>query len=116
MPLLGLRELIFDCALKTKGAGELVETLKWGQAAYLTERPKTGSTIRIGTMKGQDNGYAMFFHCQTTLISSFREIYPEALTYQGNRAILFSLDTEMPHDPVAHCIALALTYHSRRRA
>ena len=74
------------------GVGEVVETLKWGQAAYLTEKPKSGSTIRLGTVKGHENGYAMFFHCQTTLVSTFREIYPETLSFQGKRAILFSLD------------------------
>jgi Domain of unknown function (DU1801) len=115
-PLLRLRQLIFACASKTEGVGEVVEALKWGQAAYLTEKPKSGSTIRLGTIKGRENGYAMFFHCQTTLISTFREIYPETLTFQGKRAILFSLDEEIPQDAVEHCIGLALTYHSRQRA
>jgi Domain of unknown function (DU1801) len=115
-PLLRLRRLIFACASRYDGVGEVVETLKWGQAAYLTEKPKSGSTIRLGTLKGQENGYAMFFHCQTTLVSTFREIYPETLSFQGKRAILFSLDDEIPQDAVAHCIGLALTYHSGQRA
>jgi len=115
-PLLRLRQLIFNCASQTKGAGNLVETLKWGQAAYLTEKPKTGSTIRIGTLKGQENTYAMFFHCQTKLVADFREIYPKTLRFQKNRAIVFSLEDEIPRDAVAHCIALALTYRMRARA
>ena len=113
--LLKLRGLIYATAAQTKGAGALIETLKWGQAAYLTEKPKSGSTIRIGTIKGQETSCAMFFHCQTTLVSSFREIYPGVLSFQGNRAIVFPLDDEIPLDAVAHCIGLALTYHSRAR-
>ena len=114
-PLLRLRQMIFACASRSDGVGDLVEALKWGQAAYLTEKHKSGSTIRIGTIKGQENGYAMFFHCQTTLVASFREIYPETLAFQGKRAILFSLEDEIPQDAVEHCIGLALTYHSRPR-
>ena len=46
--LLMLRTLIFDCAAATDGVGNLVETLKWGQPAYLTERPRSGTTITAG--------------------------------------------------------------------
>ena len=45
--LMRLRELIFDVAAETDGVGELQETLKWGQPAYLTTETKSGSTIRI---------------------------------------------------------------------
>ena len=34
--LLVLRELIFDTAEKTEGVGEIEETLKWNEPAYLT--------------------------------------------------------------------------------
>lgn len=112
--LLALRELIFDTAAETDGVGQLVETLKWGQPAYLTERPRTGSTLRIDALKGTDTGYAMFVHCQTTLVSTYREIYPDTFRFDGNRALLFSADTPVPEDPLKHCIALALTYHRRR--
>ena len=113
--LLALRELIFATAAETDGVGQLVETLKWGEPAYLTERPRTGSTIRINALKGTDDGYAMFVHCQTTLVSTYRELYPETFRFDGNRALLFSADTPVPVDPLKHCIALALTYHTRRR-
>ena len=111
--LLALRELIFDTAAETGGVGRLVETLKWGQPAYLTERPRTGSTLRIDALKGTVTGYAMFVHCQTTLVSTYREIYPDIFRFDGNRALLFSADTPVPEDPLKHCIALALTYHRR---
>ena len=33
-----LRELIFATAAATEGVGELEETLKWGEPAYLTKK------------------------------------------------------------------------------
>ncbi len=112
--LLKLRQLIFATASETEGVGELIETLKWRQPAYLTENPKGGTTIRIDAAKGQADRFAMFFHCQTSLISTFREMYGDTLSFQGNRAIVFALDDEIPEAAVKHCIALALTYHARR--
>lgn len=113
--LLKLRRLILTTAAETAGVGSLVETLKWGQPAYLTEQPKTGSTIRIDALKNRPDAYAMFFHCQTTLVQTFRELYPDLFTFEGKRAIHFTLDDEPSEDALKHCIALALTYHQRRR-
>jgi hypothetical protein len=45
--LLVLRELIFAAAQASKGVGELEETLKWGEPAYVTAQSKSGSTVRI---------------------------------------------------------------------
>ncbi len=49
--LLKLRALIFETAAQTRGVGQLNETLKWGQPAYLTPVSKSGSTIRLGLPK-----------------------------------------------------------------
>jgi hypothetical protein len=54
--LMQLRKLIFDVASKTEGVGELEETLKWGQTSYLTQKSKSGSTIRIGREKKTEGG------------------------------------------------------------
>lgn len=113
-PLLALRRLIFETAAATEGAGRLVETLKWGQPAYLTERPRSGSTIRIDALKDQPDGYALFVHCQSRLVPDYRERYGDLLTFDGNRAILLSADEPPPEAVLRHCIALALTYHRRK--
>ncbi|QQR54552.1 DUF1801 domain-containing protein [Candidatus Peregrinibacteria bacterium] len=112
-PLLTLRQLIFDIASKTKGVGDLEETLRWNQPSYLTSQSKSGSIIRIDQMKGT-NQYAIYFHCQTSLISTFREIYPQ-LRYQGNRAIVFDESEKIPVKELEHCILMALTYNLGRR-
>jgi len=108
--LLALRRLIFDTAKATDGVGPLEETLKWGQVSYLTSETKSGSTIRIDWVKSESEQYAIYFHCQTNLVETFRELYPE-LSYGGNRCILLDATEELPKDALRHCVGLALTYH-----
>ena len=113
--LLALRRLILDTAKTTRGVGTLQETLKWGQPSYLTAETKSGSTIRIDQVKSVANQYAVYFHCQTDLVETFRELYPSELSYGGNRSILLNAQEEIPEAPLRHCVALALTYHLNKR-
>ena len=113
--LLALRRLILETAAATKGVGELQETPKWGQPSYLTAATKSGSTIRIDRVKASANQYAVYFHCQTDLVATFRELYPVELTYAGNRAVIFNADDAIPEAALRHCLGLALTYHLRKR-
>ena len=112
--LLALRRLIFDTAKSTKGVGALEEALKWGQPSYLTPESKSGSTVRIDQVKATPGQYAVYFHCQTDLVETFRELYPK-LSYSGNRAILLDAAEKLPEAELRHCVALALTYHLRKR-
>jgi hypothetical protein len=112
--LLALRRLILDTADATEGVGTLEETLKWGQPSYLTIESKSGSTIRIDQVKAEAGRYAVYFHCQTNLVETFRELYP-GLRYGGNRSILLDAGEKLPEKALRHCIALALTYHARKR-
>ena len=113
--LLALRRLIFYTAKTTSGVGALEEALKWGQPSYLTTESKSGSTIRIDQVKAEAGQYAVYFHCQTDLVETFRELYPQ-LRYGGNRSILLDAGDKLPEDALRHCIALALTYHLDQRA
>ena len=105
-----LRELILDTAAATPGVGPLTETLKWGEPAYLTEQSKSGSTIRLGWKPSAPTQYAMYFNCQTTLVDTYRTLFPE-LKFEGNRALIFNADETPPEAAVSKCIELALTYH-----
>jgi hypothetical protein len=113
--LLALRRLIFDTAKATAGVGALEETLKWGQPSYLTPETKSGSTIRIDRLKSSANQYAVYFHCQTDLVETFREMYPTELSYEGNRSIILNAEDAIPEAELRHCVALALTYHLKKR-
>jgi len=112
--LLALRRLILDTAKATSGVGALEETLKWGQPSYLTPETRSGSTIRIDQVKPEPGQYAVYFHCQTNLVETFRELYPE-LRYGGNRSILLDVKDKLPEAALRHCVALALTYHLGKR-
>lgn len=112
--LTSLRHLVLKTAAKTEGVGRLEETLKWGQPSFLTPESKSGSTIRIDRVKGSDDKYAIYFHCQTDLVPTFRELYPKTFTYEGNRAIVLDANKKPDEKALAHCIALALTYHLRK--
>lgn len=112
--LLALRKLIFDVAASTEGVGQLGETLKWGEPAYITSQTKSGSAIRLGWQKSKPAQYAMYFNCQTNLIESFRTLFSNDFKFEGNRAIIFDDDEDVPIDPLCSCIAAALTYHLRK--
>ena len=106
--MLTLRQLILNTAAETDGVTSLEETLKWGEPSYLT---KGGSTIRIDWKQSSPNEYAMYFNCQSKLIDTFRELYSDVLSFEGNRAIVFKVGSELPVNELKHCISLALTYH-----
>ena len=112
--LMDLRELIFAVASDTLEVGQIEETLKWGQPSYLTPETRSGSTIRIDQIKQKPDHYAIYLNCQTTLIETFRVLYPN-LEYEGNRAIIFNSAKLFPKEAIKNCIAMALTYHLRKK-
>ena len=109
--VLALRRLIFDVANRLPEVGPLDETLKWGQPAYLPRRPRTGSPLRIGLHK--EALFALFAHCQTTIIPSYVETFPAWDRCDGNRAVLFDAPGEVEPERLSHLIRHALTYHLR---
>ena len=113
--LLQARRLIFETAAKLEGVGPLTETLKWGEPAYLTEVTGSGSTIRLGWFKSSDKDCAVLFNCQTNLVETFRERFPDIFAFEKNRAILLSASDPLPRGPLATCLATALTYRQTRR-
>lgn len=109
--LLKLRALIFEEAAKIDAFGELIETLKWGQPAYLPSKTKVGTTIRLGLPKS--GGFAMYTHCQTSLISDFSAQFGDEMSFEGNRGVLFQAGADVPTEPMRILIARALTYHMK---
>ncbi len=113
--LLFLRQLIFEVASQTDGVGELEETLKWGQPSYVTTQSKSGSLIRLDQLKSHPGKYAMYFHCQTTLVDTFKEMYRDRFEFAGNRSIIFSAADDIPLAELKHCVSMALTYHLNKK-
>ena len=106
--LLRIRGLIFKVAQQTPKVGKLTESLRWGQPSYLTLESKSGSTIRLGVLK--TGGFAIYAHCQTTIMSDFRIVAPE-LKFEGNRAVKFARNDLGPLDSLKILLKRALTYH-----
>ncbi len=109
---LQIRDLIRDTARTLPETGGVTECLKWGQPAWLPVRKAAGTTVRIGA---DDGGLALYVHCQTGLIDEFRQHYGDKFRFSGNRALLIDGSQPLPDSELAHCIALALTYHARRK-
>ncbi|MCZ4409121.1 DUF1801 domain-containing protein [Cryomorphaceae bacterium 1068] len=103
-----LRELVLEAASEIDGLQKLEETLKWGEPSYLA---KHGSTVRMDWKSKTPDQYAIYFKCTSKLVPTFREIYPSEFNYEGNRALVFSLDEKLPVEALKHCVKTALTYH-----
>lgn len=114
--LLQVRAVILEVAAQTDGVGEIEETLKWGEPSYLTGQTGSGTTIRISTVKNAPEKFGVYFNCQTSLIEDFRELYPDEFEYSGKRALIFNVSDALPLEPLKHCIALAQTYHLRKKS
>ena len=102
-----LHQLIIDVA-ESLGKNRLVQTLKWGEPSYLV---KDGSTVRMAWKKSEPEYIGMYFICSTSLVSTFRIIYGDALDFRDNRAIMIHKDEELPVKKLKHCISLAMDYH-----
>ncbi len=106
--LLQLRDLVLDAASEIDDMLELEETIKWGEPSYLT---KNGSTVRMDWKAKKPNQYAIYFKCTSKLVPTFKAIYKNTFEFEGNRAIIFNFDAEIPVKELKHCLSLALQYH-----
>lgn len=107
--LLEVRQWVFEVGEGRPGVGPIHETLKWGEPAYLTPVTKAGSTLRLGWKPDVPECYSMFVHCSTTLVDSFRSMFP-GLNCIGSREVRFDVAEPVPPS-VRDCIELVLTYH-----
>jgi len=112
--LLQIRELIFNIAGKSNEIGKIEETLKWENPSYLTGKPKSGTTIRLSGLTSLEHKYAISVHCQTTLISEFKEAFSD-LEFEGNRSIILDIREKLPTEAIERFVYLALTYHYRKK-
>jgi len=105
-----LRNLVYQVASELE-LGEVDETLKWGEPSYSV---KAGSPLRMDWKQKSPDNYYLFFNCQTKLVDTFRELYGEELVFQGNRAIVLTLSSQLPETAIKSCLKLALTYQQRK--
>ena len=112
---LEMRALILRVASDTAGVGRIEEALRWGEPAYLTTQSRSGTTLRLGWSAQAPSEHRLLCHCQTRLVDTWRSLFGDELRFDGNRAVVLSLDEPLPEPPLAVCIEAALTYHQRKR-
>ncbi len=103
-----LRDLVKETAEGMSEIAELEEALKWGEPSFIT---KIGSTLRMDWKLKSPDQYALYFQCSSRLVETFRIVYEKTFRYEGNRAIVFKLDQELPVSELKECIKATLRYH-----
>ena len=103
------RLAILGAAKLADGVGPLTECLKWGEPSYLTQSPKTGTTLRLGQIGGCP---AVMVPCSTTIIQDARDRFGELPELSGKRGVILGGDAQV----VDYVITAALTYHLRKKA
>ncbi len=83
------------------------ESLKWGEPSFSV---RTGSPFRINWKAETPEVFYLYFHCQSRLVETFRELYGDELKFEGNRAMVLPLTADVSSAPITHCLTLALTY------
>jgi len=111
--LLAVRNLVFETAALTPAIGALVESLKWGEPAYRPSRARVGTTVRLGVPPSAPHACAVLVNCRTTLMATFRDLYPDRFRFEGERALILPMDRPLAAEALRHCLSLALTYHLR---
>ncbi|WP_232825773.1 DUF1801 domain-containing protein [Algoriphagus litoralis] len=106
-----LRDLVIETAREDEQLDVLEECLKWGEPSFVC---KHGSTLRMDWKSKIPDQYALYFKCTSRLVETFREVYGDLFRYEGNRAILFNLDQNIPVREVKACIKATLRYHKVR--
>ena len=103
-----LRALIHESAEESDEIEELEETLKWGEPSFVV---KKGSTLRMDWKEKSPGQFAVYFKCTSKLVPSFKAVFGKRFNYEGNRAIIFRLDENIPAGELKACIKAALNYH-----
>ena len=106
-----LRSLIYQVAEQTEGVGQITETLKWSEPAYLTSKPKSGTTIRMDWKERNPEQIGIYVNCNTSLVETYRSMFSDELEFEGNRAIMIPVEEAIPEKELKICIQMALRYH-----
>jgi len=107
-----VRKLVVSVARETTGLDTTQETLKWGEPSYLADG---GSTVRMKWSDKQPDQFFLYFNCNSILVETFRELYRDEFSYDGNRAMSFPLNEKIPEDALKHCLSMAMQYHKLKK-
>lgn len=106
-----LREIVHDTATANPLVGPLHETLKWGEPSFLTDKSRSGTTLRICWKAKTPDEIGLFVICRTDMLEQVRALFPDAFRYEGTRAAYLPLSQPIPVDAVSYLVSRAQTYH-----
>lgn len=92
---------------KQRELGPISCSKKWSQSSY---QGPYGTPIRLGWEAKAPDVCFIYFHCQTKVVASLREVFGSNLKFIGNRAIELPLEQPLPTEVLVHCIQTALNY------
>ena len=90
---------------------DIAPTVKTVIESYPDRAQDYALSLRQLILKTAANDARIFVNCKTTLIQSFKDLFPEALNFEGTRAIWLDLNKPLPPDILSICIGKTLTYH-----
>ncbi len=105
------KELVLETADSIDDIKWLEENIKWNELSF---RSNIGSPFRFGWNSKSPDQFGIYFICSTTLIETFKQLYPDFFTFDGNRGLIFELNQAFPIEPLSHCLKLALRYKKIR--
>ena len=107
-----VRKIVISAAKESGGLANTTETLKWGEPSYLTDG---GSTVRMKWTEKEPDQFSLYFNCHSILVETFKELYQDEFTFDGNRAISFPLKGKLPNAALKHCISMSMQYHKLKK-
>ncbi len=105
------RNLVMQVLSEIESVSRLDINIKWGEPSF---RSNIGSPFRFGWKPTNPNNFGIYFICTTTLVETFKQLYPGLFKFDENRGLIFNLNNTLPKEPLDHCLKLALTYKKVR--
>lgn len=87
------------------------ESIKWNEPTF---KSNIGSPFRFGWSSKASDQFGLYFICTTTLVETYKKLYPDFFNFDGNRGLIFQSNDPFPKEPLLHCIELALRYKKVR--
>jgi len=102
-----LRNILLEEA-KLHHLGDIEESLKWGEPSF---KSKHGSPVRIHWRDKDPEIISIYVNCQSKLLDTYRQLYPDTFVYMGNRELQVQLAKPLAETALRHCFNIAMNYH-----
>ncbi len=106
-----IRSMIFEAAKKDPRIGPILETLRWGEPAYIPRQTKSGAMVRVHWKASVPDQIGLYFLCQTDLVRRFKSKFGSTLNIEGNRAIVLDRYDDLPSDKIVACVLDSFCYY-----